>query len=251
VIETVAPPSIEVVPPGTFVGAMSRHWSQTLKNVVSPELQETWAQMAHVFNRQIEQHGTPEGERWKVLQPATGTGKSQGLAVFCSLLPEVEHPGVLVVVRLKVQADELAQTVNTLTGQEDALAYHTDHKVPLSKLATYPVLVITHRAYEIGLDAVNKGQQDASNWSHFHTWGLTGRRLLVIDEALDILEEAQNRATEGQGRSRHHPLARRDEVPEADGSAGLRRRPTHADGARQSGAEGKRTTGLRAGAVVE
>jgi len=170
---------------------MSQHWTLTLKNVVSPELRDTWAQMAHVFNRQIEQHDTPEGERWKVLQPATGTGKSQGLAVFCSLLPEIDHPGVLVVVRLKVQADELVQTINTLTGREDALAYHTDHKVPLSKLAEYPVLVITHRAYEIGLDAVNQGRQDVSNWNHFHTWGLSTRRLLVIDEALDILEEAQ------------------------------------------------------------
>ena len=97
---------------------MTRHWTDTLKNVVSPELQ-TWAQMAHVFNRQIEAYSQPEGERWKVLQPATGVGKSQGLAVYCACLTTVDlHPGVLIVVRLIEQATEIAETINRLCGAE-------------------------------------------------------------------------------------------------------------------------------------
>src|SRR5262249_4545545 len=54
-----------------------------------------------------------------------------------------------------------------------------------------PVVVVTHKAYEIGMDAVNAGQAQATNWQNFHRWGLDGRKLVVIDEALDIIEEAQ------------------------------------------------------------
>ena len=57
-------------------------------------------------------------------------------------------------------------------------------------LPQHPVLVITHRAFEIGLDAVNKGQH-ATSWNLYHTWRDTGRSLTVIDESLDIIEEAQ------------------------------------------------------------
>ena len=66
------------VDPTAFVAAMTQHWEATLGNVSSPALQAVWSQMAHTFNRQIDNHGTPEGARWKVLQPATGTGKYDG-----------------------------------------------------------------------------------------------------------------------------------------------------------------------------
>jgi hypothetical protein len=180
------------IEPEAFVAAMSRHWSNTLRNVPSPALNAVWNQLAHTFNRQIAAHDSPEGQRWKVLQPATGTGKSQGLAVYCSMLPAQDHPGVLIVTRLKAQADEIAATIDDLTGKPGtALAYHGDNRVPAEQLALAPVLVITHRAYEIGMDAINRGQPDASNWSRYHDWNGGQRKLVAIDEALDIIEEAQ------------------------------------------------------------
>jgi hypothetical protein len=179
------------VEPDAFVAAMSRHWSDTLHNATSPALQAVWRQLAYTFNRQIAAHGTPEGQRWKVLQPATGTGKSQGLAVYCSMLPAEDHPGVLIVTRLKAQADEIAATINRLTGPDTALAYHGDNRVAVEELPLAPVLVITHRAYEIGMDAINQGRADASNWSRYHEWNGGQRKLTVIDEALDVIEEAQ------------------------------------------------------------
>src|SRR5690349_19941180 len=106
------------VEPSVYVAAMRRHWTTTLGNVCSPSLEDVWRQMAHTFNRQIATFGTPEGDRWKVLQPETGTGKSQGLAVYCSLLPASDHPGVLIVTRLISQADEIAALVNRLAGAE-------------------------------------------------------------------------------------------------------------------------------------
>jgi len=63
------------VTPSSFVDAMSNHWTDTLGNSPSPALRATWNQLAHTFNRQIATHGTPDGQRWRVLQPATGTGK--------------------------------------------------------------------------------------------------------------------------------------------------------------------------------
>lgn len=180
-----------MVEPDVFVAAMSDHWQRTLKNVASPALQAVWHQLASTFNRQIATHGTAEGERWKVIQPETGTGKSQGLAVYCSLLSDPSHPGVLIVTRLKAQADEIAATVNRLTGDDTAVAYHGDNKLPVGTLSKFPVLVITHRAYEIGLDAINRGVPTATNWSAYHAWRDGQRKLVVIDEALDIIEEAQ------------------------------------------------------------
>jgi hypothetical protein len=174
-----------------FTSAMARHWEQDFGNVSSPALCAVWSQMADVFNAQIESHGTGQEDRWQVIQAPTGTGKTQGLAVYCSLLPEVEHPGVLVVTRLKVQADEIAATINKLTGRDEALAYHGDNRVPVETFKQYPVLIITHRAYEIGLDAVNRGQENVSNCSAYHAWSLEGRKLVIIDEALDIVEEAR------------------------------------------------------------
>jgi hypothetical protein len=206
------------VAPAIFVDAMRAHWTTTLANVSSPELEAVWSQMAHTFNRQIAAYGTPEGDRWKVLQPATGTGKSQGLVVYCSTLPAQDHPGVLIVTRLKTQADAIAEDINTLAGHEVALAYHGDNRVPSGELSKFPVLVITHAAYEIGMDAVNaaelarpKGEDfgfeveeegfqcpaekvlktTAAGWERYHTWKDERRKLTVVDEALDIIEEAQ------------------------------------------------------------
>jgi len=180
-----------MVEPCTFVRTMSKHWEERFQNVVSPELQETWRLLAVAFNERITSFGTADAQRWKAIPAPTGVGKSQGLAVYCSLLPRVEHPGVLIVVRLIRQADEIAETINRLTGRDEAVAYHGDNRVPVDTLSNYPVVVITHRAYEIGLDAVNQGREDASNWKHYLRWSLEGRKLVVIDEALDMIEEAQ------------------------------------------------------------
>src|SRR5262249_31001726 len=107
------------------------------------------------------------------------------------------HPGVLIVVRFKERADKMAQWINDHAGRTVARSYHTDNKVTKVEgntadvLSRWPVLVITHRAYEIGLDAVNRGEDFKSNWNAFHAWSDGSRKLIVIDEALNMIEEAQ------------------------------------------------------------
>lgn len=180
-----------IVETALFMSVMSDYWTLTLRNTASEPLRAVWKQMATAFNRQIESHHGSSGELWQVLQPPTGTGKTQGLCVYCSLLSVDDHPGVLIVTRLKAQADEVADTINKLAGGRVAVACHSDNRIPASELSSFPVLVITHRAYEIGLDAVSQGDPRASSWSRYHEWGDGQRRLVVIDEALDVIEEAQ------------------------------------------------------------
>jgi hypothetical protein len=166
--------------PSIFVAAMSKHWTQKLNNVSSPALCATWDQLAHTFDRQIVAHGTPEGQRWKVLQPATGTGKTQGLAVYCSLLDAADHPGVLIVTRLKTQADGIAADINAMAGKPGtALAYHGDNRVPVTELPLSPVLIslivptrsawtqstVINRMPLTGVGTTNGTAGGASSWS--------------------------------------------------------------------------------------
>ena len=66
-----------------FDDAMTKHWEDDLDIKVSPALQAGWRQTGNTFNSQIE---GPRSEQWKILQPPTGTGKTQSIVVYCALL---------------------------------------------------------------------------------------------------------------------------------------------------------------------
>lgn len=179
------------VNPSDFVRAMREHWTSTLQNAVSATLCEVWHQMAVTFNRQISHVDKRLEDQWQVIQPPTGTGKTQGLAVYCSLLPAHDHPGVLIVTRLKVQADEIVAAINRMMGRSVAIARHGDSPVELTDLPSHPVLVITHKAFENGIDAVSRASADVDSWHSYRAWRDDVRRLIVIDEALDVVQEGQ------------------------------------------------------------
>jgi hypothetical protein len=189
----------QLISPPAFVERMARHWTEALGNVASEPLRAAWLQMGNAFGRHIASHGDPkQGTEWTVLQPATGSGKSQGTAIYCAMLARYEttdeHPGVLIVTRLKADADEMADTINRWASRRGyARAYHSDATGPgvLESLRSFPVLVITHRAYELALDALGHDGSIRRTWPFFHGWGLGERRLVVIDEALDIVEESR------------------------------------------------------------
>jgi hypothetical protein len=176
-----------------FVERMTDHWRQELSNVPSAALQATWRQLAEAFNATIADSAEPlpfgKDPKWRVLNPATGTGKTESLKVYCSMLPGDEHPGVLVVVRLKEQANTLAEGINLMTGRQDAIAFHSDvNDVDPMTLKDWPVLVVCHAAFLRGLDLATRHK---SNWSKFMAHKDDRRRLVVVDEALDVIEEAQ------------------------------------------------------------
>ena len=187
-----------------FISAMNTHWTESLKNVSSENLQKAWEQIGSTFNAHIKSHDNPKSlSKWTVLSPPTGSGKSQGTAVYCSLLsklPSEKRVGVLIVTRLKVDADAMANTINTLTGKPSAKAFHGDaREVSISDLWKWDVVVITHKAYELALDKLGSHGQIQQTWDFFHSYSSDEndvlnkgtRKLVVIDESLDIVEESQ------------------------------------------------------------
>jgi len=184
-----------MIDPREFTNEMEKYWSKKLRNVPSEALRKVWFQLAKVFGRYA--IGETHRNEWTVLQPPTGSGKTQGTIVYCSMLPKVvgdSHPGVLIVTRLKTDADQIAEKINELSGNKDeAVAYHSDtkDKLKITDLKNYPVLVITHRAYELALDLLGQDGSIQQTWPFFYDWKNTNRRLVVIDEALDIVEHSQ------------------------------------------------------------
>ena len=73
-----------------------------------------------------------------------------------------------------------------------AISYHSDKKktLKLKDLGNYPVLVITHRAYVLALDRLNNNSTIEETWSYFHDFYRGQRSLVVIDEAIDLVEES-------------------------------------------------------------
>jgi len=184
------------IDPSAFLNAMESHWVSTLSNTPSEPLRSAWRQIAEAFNEHIHAHEDPDASpTWTVLSPPTGSGKSQGTAVYCSLLaklPEDKHPGALVVTRLKADADAMAETINKLSGRMTARSFHSDTTdACLSNLAGWDVLVITHRAFEIALDKLGQEGKLQQTWPYFHNFRGRQRALVVIDESLDLVEESQ------------------------------------------------------------
>ena len=183
-----------MIDPREFTNEMEKYWSRKLGNVPSEALRKVWFQQAKVFGRYA--IGITHRGEWTVLQPPTGSGKTQGTIVYCSMLPKVagdSHPGVLIVTRLKTDADQIAEQINALSEEKQAVAYHsgTKDRLKITDLKKHPVLVITHRAYELALDLLGQDGRIQQTWSFFYDWKDKNRRLVVIDEALDIVEHSQ------------------------------------------------------------
>jgi Lhr-like helicase len=135
-----------MIDPREFTDEMEKYWSEKLGNVPSEALRKVWFQLAKVFGRYA--IGKTHRNEWTVLQPPTGSGKTQGTIVYCSMLPKVvgdSHPGVLIVTRLKTDADQIAEKINELSGNKDeAVAYHSDtkDKLKITDLKNYPACLL-------------------------------------------------------------------------------------------------------------
>ncbi len=183
--------------PEHFVSRMESHWTDELGNVGSESLKATWRQIAEYFNIHIRNHNTDDSRKWYALSPPTGSGKTQGTIIYCSLLANLEnyeHTGVLIVTRRKKDAEYIAEQINKLGGRETAIAFHSGEmtkKVNINDLPTSPVLVICHEAYKraVGLVAL-KGDTIEGKWLWFSKYHIGHRKLTVIDECIDLVEDA-------------------------------------------------------------
>ncbi len=171
-----------VIDPQAFVMKMADRWRNSIGGVVTLPLKQVWQQQAKVFNSKIK--GNYCG-RWLVLQPPTGSGKSRGLETYCSMLPRDNHPGVMIVVRMIEDAENMVDTINQLTEDSDvAITSHSENGVLSDEVSDFPVLVITHAAYKIAIES-------PLYWHNFMKWRGEERKLVVIDECLNIIEQTQ------------------------------------------------------------
>jgi len=201
-----------------FVDSMEKHWTEELKLISNPALRESWKQTINIFNYHIHNHEIPEiAQKWTVLSPPTGSGKTQSIQLYAALLAQTisndaEHPAILIITRRKVDCDEIVKQINKYGQRDTAIAYHGDTKrdFQLSKLKNHPVIVITHKAYQLALDNLGHEGFKQQTWSYFMAYdrggnlgeslegqfhlkkeafdvSLSSRRLVIIDESIDIV----------------------------------------------------------------
>ncbi|WP_247343774.1 hypothetical protein [Bradyrhizobium sp. 61] len=104
--------------------------------------------------------------------------------------PCVKPIGIMIVTRLKAQADEVVSEINAYVGRQVAIADHTDHRASPEQLHASDVVVITHAAYTSAKETLSG--VSAGRWHRLTHWR-GGRRLLtIVDEALaNVVEHIQ------------------------------------------------------------
>ena len=199
------------VDPQVFALELESYWSSPLEtgglgNKSSDALRSLWEIMGDSYEKAISSRFSfPDTTQpYTVIQCPTGSAKTQGLCVYAALTAKDNRKtsdrtslhfnaapiGILVVVRLIEQANEITNTINYLSGAECAVASHGDNPLRYDDFKRYDVLVVTHKAYT---NAVARAPHTlVSRYEAFLTWapapefdGLNYRRLLVVvDEAL-------------------------------------------------------------------
>ena len=204
VLLAVSPPQSDA-----FVERMSKHWTETLGNALSEPLKALWGLMATTFSEVVNAPHEPSvSPKWQVLGPPTGSGKTEGLKVYASMIAqqnrdpwsETQPIGVLIVTRLTEDADKIAEGINELSGLSDA-ARASHHKSSLrdTERTRADVLVVTHSAYSKALDQATT--QADQRLQSLLQWEGGVRQLTVIDEALTNLIEVSRVTSEEVGRA--------------------------------------------------
>lgn len=182
-----------LVPPQDFAVRMEQHWVNTLKLISSPALLQQWTVTATTFQQAITDTINKSVTPWRVLQPPTGSGKTQGAIVYAAMQAELnaasEHNpvGILIVTRLIAEANKIAEEINSHAGRAAAVSHHSAKPATPEEIHSADVLVVTHQAYVNATEGLSNHQPD--RWQLFMAWR-GGRRLLtIIDEALDSIVE--------------------------------------------------------------
>ena len=187
-----------LVPPQTFVDRFTLHWTKVFDMPASEPLRKLWRTMANTYQQSIIAASKDQPSRWRVLQPPTGSGKTMGAVVYsgiqaelnASVSDDVTPVGIMIVTRLKSQADEVVSDINAYVGRQVALADHTDHRSTPEQLHNSDIVVITHEAYTRAKKTLSGVK--AERWKRLTHWR-GGRRLLtIVDEALaNVVEHSQ------------------------------------------------------------
>ena len=188
-----AEPAPRPVSRGAFTVAMNQRWS-ALGNTPSPSLEQIWGTIADTFSDAI----TVRDRVWRVLQPPTGTGKTQGLCVYAALTIgqnlSLPHPiGILIVTRTIQQANEILEAIRSLAPDGAAARAQTSHSqnsISRGAMEAADVLIVTHAAFALGLEA--RQADKFGRLADYTNWANGPRLLTIIDEPLaGLIEENQ------------------------------------------------------------
>ncbi|WP_461328188.1 DEAD/DEAH box helicase family protein [Bradyrhizobium barranii] len=158
--------------------------------------------MGENFRAAIEEASLGVQSPWRILQPPTGTGKTQGTCVYAAMQAEFNREtegtlrpvGMLIVTRLKEDADNIRDTINTLVGRGVAVVHHSGSYATPEQLHESDVVIITHTAFTNAKRDTKS--LDWRSWDRLESWR-GGRRLLtIIDEALANVVDESSATTE-------------------------------------------------------
>jgi len=187
-----------------FVSSFKTKWGTEFNNVSNRGFERTWMSLCATFNRAIklnqrEDIKNQEGQRL-VLSPQTGTGKTEGLKHYASMMwNQHPHPYILIVARQTEQCDNIAKEINQYaielfgmpSNERYAASFHSKQsEVKLDDLKHYKVAVITHEYFYRNHRVNDKLRAD--KWAKFfYINPFEQRKLLVIDESIDLIFEKQ------------------------------------------------------------
>lgn len=178
--------SYALVPPQEFTTRMKELWTADYGLCSSQPLEKLWTIMAETFNSAIDDAVNGVQAPWRILQPATGSGKTTGACVFAAMQAQRNRAseglqssvGSVIVTRLIEDAEKIAKAINSYAGGAVAIAHHSSDPKSPDVLFSHDTIVIPHQAY------LNASSARGSRWDSFMTWRGGERLLTIVDEAL-------------------------------------------------------------------
>ncbi len=161
---------MKMITPKDFSDSYSIKWIEEFHNVSSKSLRDSWSTLATAFNDCIIDNKDGRDARRLVVSMPTGSGKTTGLAHYLGMLPE--DTKAVIIVFFTDSADELENTINQ-SNPGKAIAIHSKNGTKLTDISEHQVLIVTHAHY----------------LNHMYKDHLEQRDLVVIDEAIDLLQE--------------------------------------------------------------
>lgn len=193
------PAHYALVCPQEFSSRMNDYWTSPrptgLGQHSSAPLKILWRIMSENFRAAIEEAILGVQSPWRILQPPTGSGKTQGTCVYAAMQAQrnlentLKPVGMLVVTRLIEEANKIRDTINAIAGRPVAIVNHSSNAAGPEALQISDVVVITHQAF---LNARRDLKADKwAAWERLVSWRGGKRLLTVIDEALaNVVDES-------------------------------------------------------------
>ncbi|KJC55619.1 hypothetical protein UB31_00495 [Bradyrhizobium sp. LTSP849] len=204
---------------------MNIHWTtsvpQGLGQCTSSALRTLWKIMGENFQQSIVEAAKGTKSPWRILQPPTGTGKTQGTCVYTAMqadlnrdLSETQRPvGILIVTRLREEADKLKETINRIAGSSVAAVDHSGNRATPEALRDSDALIITHEAFLNAKRGLKEHLREP--WERRTQWRGGQRLLTIVDEALANVVDESHATTENLAFVIGHiPVAVRVALPE-------------------------------------